>query len=116
MSGVYNHSATPLASFGSEKRKRGKRLDNLTIDSIEAERRGVSYGKYKAMSYDPHKEAPKQEPAPAPKTDKTARTCPVCGKTFYTVSHVKIYCSDECRERNGMERRDRKRMEEKRNG
>lgn len=114
MSGVFGEARKPCAAVGVERKKRVEKLDNLTLDAIEAEKHGMSYGYWKSQNQSP-REAPhlkKQKP----KTDKKEHTCPVCGKTFYTTSHVKIYCSMDCQRENKLLRSNEKKLEAKRDG
>lgn len=68
---------------------RRKILDRLTIDSISAEKAGMSYGKWKALH--PHTEV---DEVP----DADTRLCKVCGKPIRNMSGGKrrLYCSNEC--------------------
>ena len=71
---------------------RRKILDRLTMDSISAEKAGMTYGKWKALH--PHTEV---DVVP----DKDARLCVVCGcvipkRTGTSGRQRKLYCSPEC--------------------
>lgn len=91
-----------MSDFAREKR-RGIPRDNLTLDAMDAERAGMSYGKYKAMhpktrdANEPRLAAKKREPKP-PKT--YALPCCYCGRIFESPNKSRRYCSDECKEKN----------------
>ena len=69
--------------------------NNLEIDVRNAKALGLSYGRYKALQYDPN----------APRVVKVTsdRVCPACGKELPNGRFK--YCSDECRESYNLERR-----------
>lgn len=59
-----------------------------------ARRCGVSYGKYKAMHYNPEEKEKKEEP---PKQmGKYIKTCVVCGDEFGTNYPNQVCCGREC--------------------
>ena len=68
---------------------RKKELDQLTRDVLEAEKAGMTYGKWKAMQS--HR---KPEPKTNPESD---RRCKVCGKAIPLGSRRSTFCSDECK-------------------
>jgi endogenous inhibitor of DNA gyrase (YacG/DUF329 family) len=70
-------------------------MDNLSKDSCEALKAGMSYGKYMAMK------APTKAttPPPAPAPTGYYHVCHYCGKEFYVPDkRHKKFCSDRCRE------------------
>ena len=73
-------------------------MTNLDKDIKRAKELGLSYGRYKAMSYDPHA---------VPTIKKTnEKLCPICGKP---VEKPRIkFCSDACTK---ISTRDRKRRQ-----
>lgn len=83
-----------------------KELDNLTRDAIEAQRAGMTYGKYKAMRYDGEQKMQLQRNQPAVKPQKIfnpnpkipIKVCACCGKEFPTAGRSANckYCSWEC--------------------
>ena len=69
-------------------------MTNLDKDVKKAKQLGLSYGRYKAIGYDPY--AP-----PVFKKKKAEKLCPVCGKV---VEKPRIkFCSEECMEAHGRE-------------
>ena len=69
-----------------------KEMDQLTKDCIEAQKAGMSYGKWKAMQ--PPREKPKQ------KEEKPSnKRCRVCGTAIPMTSKRMVYCSDECQKK-----------------
>lgn len=69
-----------------------KELDQLTKDSIAAEKAGMSYGKWKAMQ-----EPVAIEPKPIPGVVRYD-VCRYCGEEFpICTKRVKVYCSEYCR-------------------
>lgn len=74
--------------------------NNLEIDVKNAKALGLSYGQYKALSFDP-------QAVPVEKK-KDVKICPVCGG-IVNPPRLKI-CSDECaRARNNRSKRQRSR-------
>lgn len=72
------------------------KLDQLTQDSIAAQKAGMSYGKYMALQY----RQPDFETDVKPETPK--RECPVCGKKISKYANGnRRYCSDRCRYEGG---------------
>ena len=107
-----------MNDFAREKRH-GTPRDNLSLDAIDAEAAGMSYGKYKAM-HPKTKDAnearlqKKREPKP-PKL--YALPCNYCGRIFESPSRSRRYCSDECKGKNDgarwrQSKRDKKQKEE----
>ena len=70
--------------------------NNLEIDVKNATERGLSYGQYKALRFDPNA-------APVKKKVETGITCPVCGG-IVTPPRFRV-CSDECAEVRKRQRR-----------
>lgn len=67
-------------------------MDQLTKDSISAQKAGMSYGKWKALH--PHTD---EVPKPAEEDSEWTRICPVCGKRFTLDGWKrKKYCGIEC--------------------
>lgn len=66
-----------------------KELDQLTKDSISAQKAGMSYGRYMAMK-------PKKGYAPKVETEEEWPVCKVCGKVMVDVRKDRMYCSPEC--------------------
>ena len=69
-------------------------MDQLSIDSSNAIKAGLSYGKYIALYG--HSKAQAQHQAPV----GYKRNCQFCGKDFYIPTRrAQRFCSDKCRER-----------------
>ena len=69
-------------------------MTNLASDVKKARELGLSYGQYKALSYDPHA-------VPVVKKKTKEKLCPICGKV---VPKPRIkFCSEECMEVNAKE-------------
>lgn len=67
------------------------KLDQLTKDSIAAQKAGMSYGKYMASRY----RQPVVETDVKPETQK--RVCPTCGKEISKYANGnRRYCSEYC--------------------
>lgn len=66
-----------------------KKLDQLTKDSISAQKAGMSYGRYMAMK-------PQKGYAPKVETEEEWPVCKVCGKVMVDVRKDRMYCSPEC--------------------
>ena len=66
-----------------------KKIDRLSQCAVEANRFGLTYGKYMALYH------PENRP---PEPSGYKHTCASCGKDFY-VWHMKArkYCSEKCR-------------------
>ena len=74
-----------------------KKMDQLTMDSIAAQKAGMSYGQWKALQ--PRTEAVR--PAVAVLEELEEMKCVVCGKDlpiscFGSGGHNRICCSDAC--------------------
>lgn len=72
--------------------------DNLTLDALDAQAAGMSYGQYKARhprtaAANEHRLAPKKPVYQAPVYE---HNCGFCDKTFYSLNKKKKYCSVEC--------------------
>lgn len=86
-----------------------KELDHLTRDVLAAEKKGMSYGQYKALhphtpdeddewkELEEHQERRPVSVIAGP--DQEVRTCAQCGQPFAVGAYKtnKRYCSDECR-------------------
>lgn len=59
--------------------------NNLDIDIKNADAMGISYGKYKALSYDPDAKVVRKRPM---------KRCAICGNEV--IPPRLKYCSDEC--------------------
>lgn len=70
-----------------------KKLDNITLTSIAAEKAGMSYGKYVALYGVVAEEKEKPKPKGLP------WVCPVCGKEFSDRKGGAVYCSEQCQKR-----------------
>ena len=69
---------------------RVKRPDRLTMDSIAAQKAGMSYGRWKAQH--PHTEAPEPEP---PKKGPQ-KLCKICGREIPNSYPGRLYCGMTC--------------------
>lgn len=69
-------------------------LDNLTMDVLEAEKAGMSYGKWKAFN---PKTKKKREKPIRQEDIKRYRKCRICGRDFEVKLPQQCICSDECR-------------------
>lgn len=87
--------------------KRGKPKDNLTLDAMDAEDAGLSYGKFKAMHPNT---AFMNESRLAGKSTENQREvvraqyvkiCPTCGKEFTCHNRSRVYCDDNCKDKGG---------------
>ena len=74
--------------------------NNLEIDVKNAKALGLSYGKYKALTFDPN--------AVPVKKEKTGKICPICGEIIKPPRFV--VCSDECLYVRKKQRREAKRV------
>ena len=72
-------------------------MDQLTLDSIAAEKAGMSYGKWKALQAKPIEAAiPKIDEDELVIAGEPQRRCLLCGKNI-TYSHgSRKYCSGDC--------------------
>lgn len=98
-------------------RKYGIPKDNLTLDAIDAERAGMTYGKYKAQ-HPNTKAANEARLTEKPKRPPQARQtyvfyCRGCGEMFVTTSATRAYCCDECKKRTEGTRKRAKRKKQK---
>ena len=73
-------------------------MDQLTRDSIAAQKAGMSYGKWMALHYVPpvEVEIPKQEVKPEAKEEAPQRLCGTCGRPVRGHANRR-YCSDACK-------------------
>lgn len=69
-------------------------MTNLASDVKKARELGLSYGQYKALSYDPHA-------VPVVKKKSKEKLCPICGKVV-PKPRTK-FCSEECMEAHAKE-------------
>lgn len=99
----------------------GAPKDNLTMDAIDAERAGMTYGKYKAQHPNTKeenearlKEQPKRTPHPH---QVHVIYCHGCGIKFVTTNKRRVHCCDECKKikenKRAQAKRAKKKMEEK---
>ena len=74
-----------------------KEMDQLTLDSIAAQKAGMSYGKWKALQYKPVvvPVAVEPEPEKVSKPTPPERRCPACGQII-NGHGLKKYCSYDC--------------------
>lgn len=77
----------------------GAPLDNLTLDSIAAERAGMSYGAYKAKHPNTYaaREAAGAFKKKATGPNKYLIKCAWCGAEFFAKSRDRKFCRDDCR-------------------
>ncbi len=82
---------------------RKKKLDQLTIDSTNAIKAGMSYGYYMALK---KPKTVQRTYTQNPDFDGYKHTCKYCGKEF-VIYHRKLrkYCSDECRQQSYLDNR-----------
>ena len=74
-------------------------VDQLTRDSIAAQKAGMTYGKWKALHYVPpvEVEIPKQEvEGPEVKEEDPERLCRTCGRPVRGHANRR-YCNDACK-------------------
>lgn len=102
-------------------RRYGTPKDNLTLDAMDAERAGMTYGKYKAQHPNTKeenearlKELPQRTPHPR---QVYVYYCRGCGNKFISTNKKRVFCCDECKKTKENERarakRAKKKMEEK---
>lgn len=82
--------------------KTSKEIDNLTLDVLAAEKAGMSYGQYKAMTRDSAKKAEAFEKRvfeqlPVEEEYDWQDACVVCGARFRKRVWCQKTCSEECR-------------------
>jgi len=90
-------------------------MDQLSKDSVAAQKAGMSYGKYMAMK---ERLAPKKEvkAKPLPQLPEKWQTCPWCGVHFKKKGNSKqLYCEPYCQQEAAKERA-RQRKEEQNAG
>lgn len=63
-------------------------MDRLTLDSIAAQKAGMSYGKWKALQ-------PRE--VVIPKEEVPIRVCRFCGKELIDTHPLRLYCDDGCK-------------------
>ena len=112
-----------MNDFAREKRH-GIPRDNLTLDAMDAERAGMSYGKYKAMHPKTkdenearldalNKRRPREKREPDPRNVYVLRCC-VCDRIFESANKQRKYCGDECKAKvDGARSRERARNKKK---
>lgn len=98
-----------MNDFAREKRH-GIPRDNLTLDAMDAERAGMTYGKYKAMHpntkdanearLDELNKRPRREKREYNPRNVYALRCCVCDRVFESPNKQRKYCSDECKAKN----------------
>lgn len=69
-------------------------MDNLSMDSTEAIKAGMSYGRWKA--FNPETKSKRESMISG---FKYVKTCSICGREFGTNSSLKKYCGYECAEK-----------------
>lgn len=95
--------------------------DNLTLDTVDATRAGMSYGQYKAVNPKTRAANEARMAAAKPPVSKPARvfefTCRNCGEKFRTTNSMRRYCGSTCsmRKRNATYREKHKKDEEAKN-
>ena len=90
-------------------------MDQLSKDSVAAQKAGMSYGKYMAMK---ERLAPKKaiEKKSAPEVPENWQTCPWCGKSFKKRHRsAQKYCEPYCQQEAQKERQ-RQRLKQKKAG
>lgn len=88
-------------------------MDQLSKDSVAAQKAGMSYGKYMAMK---ERLAPKKEikAKPVPKVPENWQTCPWCGKAFKKRSRsAQKYCEPYCQQEAQKERQRQRLLQKK---
>ena len=98
--GVYS-DAQKLGHYLGRESRHGTPKDSLTLDVLDAERAGMSYGQYKALH--PHTkddnearlETKPQRPASVRRVYEYF--CLGCGKKFTTTNRQRLHCSDACK-------------------
>lgn len=81
-------------------RRYGPPRDNLTLDAMDAERAGMTYGKYKAQHPNTKDENEARLKESSKRTQPRAHYvfyCRGCGEKFITTNARRKYCSDECK-------------------
>lgn len=88
-------------------------MDQLSKDSVAAQKAGMSYGKYMAMK---ERLAPKTEAKakPVPMLPEKWQTCPWCGKAFKKRSRsAQKYCEPYCQQEAQKERQRQRLLQKK---
>lgn len=88
-------------------RRYGTPRDNLTLDAIDAELAGMTYGKYKAQHPNTKEENEarlKEQPKRTQPRAHYVFYCRGCGEKFTTTNAKRIYCCDECKKTKDSER------------
>ena len=92
----------PFAPQRFASRKMGKPKDNLTLDAMDAEAAGMSYGQYKAIH--PVTKTANEPRLAAKKPTRVVKVykfiCGRCGCKFTTENPKRRYCSDGCKAKN----------------
>lgn len=94
-----NRKQKPLGQIAVEKPHKEPK-DNLTLDVLDAQQAGMSYGQYKAQHpttryiNEPRLGAKRSTPAP-PKVYEFV--CRGCGEKFTTTTKMRRYCGDGCK-------------------
>jgi hypothetical protein len=100
--GIYSDAQKFAPLLGKEKRH-GKPKDSLTLDVLDAERAGMSYGQYKALhpntkdANEARLEGKPKRPAPVRRVYELY--CSGCGEKFTTTNAQRRYCGDSCKEK-----------------
>ena len=83
-------------------------MDNLARNAMLARKAGMTYGKWKALHYNPEEFVP-----PKPKRSEYERICEWCGHQFLVKSNrVQKFCQYYCRQE-AQKERDNLRREQK---
>lgn len=94
-----NRKRAPACTVGVENKQPPR--DNLDLDVMDAERAGVSYGKYKALhpnTRDKNEPRLATKPKREPKQPKVYEfACRNCGEKFTTTNTLRRYCCDACK-------------------
>ena len=82
--------------------KKSKEIDNLTLDVLAAEKAGMSYGQYKAMTRESKEKAAEFtktvfEQLPVEEEYDWYDICVVCGARFRKRTWNQKTCSEQCR-------------------
>ena len=76
-----------------------KKMDQLTLDCIAAQKAGMTYGKWKALQPRVEVVIPQEPELPEDESEVNKeppkRLCRACGKVITTL-YRKNYCSDKC--------------------
>ena len=74
-------------------------MDSLAGDAAAARRIGISYGKYKALTYDRNASERKKADERQEKLDAGWIECAWCGELFKPRNKCNRYCCPECADR-----------------